>query len=94
MTSKRKRQSRVPTLTGHPSQSSIDVPAKVKKEVKERQDSKCWLCNKKAHKKQRPLEICHIIPQAKISRYDVSHLVHSCFHLYSCNLPYPNYYSL
>jgi hypothetical protein len=34
-------------LIGHPSQSSIAAPSNVKQAVKDREDFKCWLCNKK-----------------------------------------------
>ena len=52
--------------------SNIDVPATVKELVKASQEQKCWLCNRKAHKRNRPLEICHIFPQAMSKRYNVN----------------------
>ncbi|KAL9103962.1 MAG: hypothetical protein Q9163_001024, partial [Psora crenata] len=67
MPSKRKRY-KVPKYRHHPSESSIAVPAHIKEEVKRSQDEKCWLCGCKAHKTFRPLEICHILPQARSSR--------------------------
>jgi len=63
--SKRKRKSRrYEPLSHHPSQSSVDVPLAVKIQVKASQDKRCWLCNQKAHKTIRPLQIAHIFPQA------------------------------
>ena len=56
----------------HPSQSSLDEPQKTKDEVKTSQNYKCWLCGQKAHKIRRPLQICHIYPQAAGRKYQVS----------------------
>ena len=72
MPAKRKKKTRVPLRSHHPSQSSIDVPVAVKTLVKDTQDKRCWLCNRKAHKSHRPLEICHIFPQAMSKRYNVT----------------------
>src|SRR3954469_15100648 len=72
MPAKRKKKTRVPLRSHHPSQSSIDVPAAVKALVKATQDKRCWLCNRKAHKRHRPLEICHIFPQAMSKRFNVN----------------------
>ncbi|KAI9776169.1 MAG: hypothetical protein M1839_000585 [Geoglossum umbratile] len=68
MPSKRKRKSQVPPRSHHPSQSSIDIPVAIKIQVKALQEKRCWLCNQKAHKRFRPLEICHVYPQA-ISKF-------------------------
>jgi hypothetical protein len=70
MPATRKEKSRVPLRSHHPSQSSVDVPAVVKNQVKDSQGRKCWLCNQKARKSRRPLEICHIFPQANSKRYN------------------------
>ncbi|MCJ1253492.1 hypothetical protein MMC24_001304 [Lignoscripta atroalba] len=67
MPSKAKRD-KVPKSRHHPSQSSVDVPLRVKEDVKRLQDNRCWLCDCKAHKKLRPLEICHVFPQATSRR--------------------------
>ncbi|KAL2058401.1 hypothetical protein ABVK25_001129 [Lepraria finkii] len=68
MPPKRKRE-KVPKSRHHPSQSSVDVPLQLKEEIKRLQDKRCWLCDEKAHKTRRPLEICHIFPQAISRRY-------------------------
>ncbi|KAH0556774.1 hypothetical protein GP486_005437 [Trichoglossum hirsutum] len=74
MPPKRKRKSQVHPRSHHPSQSSIDVPTSTKIQVKASQDNRCWLCNQKAHKKFRPLQICHLYPQALSKRFKfVSH---------------------
>ncbi len=64
---------KVPNSRFHPSQSSVEVPNKLKEEIKEMQDKRCWLCDQKAHKKHRPLEICHIYPQARSWRNRVDY---------------------
>ncbi|KAI9764379.1 MAG: hypothetical protein M1840_008517 [Geoglossum simile] len=69
MPSKRKRVSQVRPRSHHPSQSSIDVPATIKNQVKALQDNRCWFCNQKAHKKFRPLQVCHLYPQALSKRF-------------------------
>lgn len=46
------------------SQTSNDVPATVKNQVKLLQEKRCWLCNQKAHKRNRPLQIAHVLAQA------------------------------
>lgn len=76
MASKRKR-GEVPRSLHHPSQSSIDVPLPITEDVKKLQDNRCWLCNCKAHKWVRPLEICHIYPQALGRRFNVRLPFHS-----------------
>ncbi|KAK0510879.1 hypothetical protein JMJ35_006431 [Cladonia borealis] len=68
MPPKRKRV-KVPKSCHHPSQSSIDVPSRLKEEIKGLQDNRCWLCDCKAHKTLRPLQICHIYPQAISQRF-------------------------
>lgn len=60
----RKRQRPPPTKSHIPSQASTDVPATVKNQVKDSQGNRCWLCNQKAHRKNRPLQIAHVFPQA------------------------------
>ena len=67
---KRKRV-KVPKSCHHPSQSSIDVPSRFKEEIKGLQDNRCWLCDCKAHETLRPLQICHIYPQAISQRFSV-----------------------
>ncbi|KAI9770769.1 MAG: hypothetical protein M1840_003019 [Geoglossum simile] len=69
MRPKQKRKPRVPPRSHHPLQSSIDVPAAVKAQVKAMQDNRCWLCNQKAYKRFRPLQICLIFPQAISKRF-------------------------
>ncbi|KAI9772873.1 MAG: hypothetical protein M1840_008755 [Geoglossum simile] len=69
MPSKQKRTSGVSPRSHHPSQSSIDVPTVVKAQVKASQDNRCWLCDQKAYKRFRPLQICHIFPQAISKRF-------------------------
>jgi HNH endonuclease len=64
----KQRKSPRPPLSHHPSQSSVDVPVHVKNSVKAAQGNRCWLCNQKAHKRHRPLEIAHILPQASHQR--------------------------
>ena len=70
MPSKTKR-AKVPQSRNHPSQSSVDVPLRIKEDVKKLQDMRCWLCDCKAHKTLRPLEICHVYPQATSKRFPV-----------------------
>lgn len=70
----KKRKHRLPVRSHHPSQSSVAVPIAVKKAVKNSQGNRCWLCNQKEHKKDRPLEIAHVLPQAMSKRpYFESH---------------------
>jgi hypothetical protein len=52
----------------HLSQSSIDVPLAVKDAVKASQGKRCWMCNRRANKRYRPLEIAHVLPQAARQR--------------------------
>ena len=66
---KKRKSRRLPLRSHRPSQSSVDVPIAVKKEVKNSQGNRCWLCNQKAHKKNRPLEIAHLLPQAISKRF-------------------------
>lgn len=66
---KKRKSRRLPLRSHRPSQSSVDVPIAVKKEVKNSQGNRCWLCNQKVHKKNRPLEIAHLLPQAISKRF-------------------------
>lgn len=80
VTKKQKGQKgQVHSFSHHPSQSSVNVPQKIKNEVKELQNFTCWLCGLKNHKNRRPLQICHIYPQAAGKNYQVSVLSNRCF---------------
>ena len=70
MPPKRKAASKAPHSVHHPSKSSVDVPLRVKEEIKVLQDKRCWLCNFKSSGR-RTLEICHIFQQAKGKRFNV-----------------------
>ena len=63
-TGKPKRKKSSQLQSHHLSQSSIDVPLAVKEAVKASQGKRCWMCNQRANKRYRPLEIAHILPQA------------------------------
>jgi len=65
---RKKQKRRVPLCSTRPSQSSIDVPVKVKSEVKAGQGNRCWLCGEKFHKTHRPGEIAHVMPQSMTQR--------------------------
>ena len=64
----KRKKGKVPKSGHHPSQSSVDVPRRIKKDIKGAQNYRCWLCDCKANKKRRLLEICHIYPQALSKR--------------------------
>lgn len=74
----RKKQPKSRRLTSKSipsSQSSADVPAVDKLVIKSSQNNRCWLCERKAHKTRRRLEICHVYPQAisKRTQFETHH---------------------
>lgn len=74
MSSKRKGKSRVTGRSRHPSQTSIDVPARVPSTSQKEFSKEGWLCGHKAYKGFRRLghsrSAIVIFPQAKSTRYE------------------------
>lgn len=67
------------------SQSSTNVPATIRKELKLSQNNRCWLCDRKALKSRRTLEIAYVLSKVIKKRRLFEHH-HKCGRLQLSNI--------